>query len=127
MDLVELVHVVVAAIEEGVARRVVDQVIGHVTADDTLVPLGIVDEAGRVDGGRVLGLQHAVVMQVVVDDVVARVLQGQAFAGHAVHDDASLAEIVHVVALDTASGSLKDDSVSAEVLKETSRDQDPIC
>ena len=126
VDLIVLVHVVVATVEEGITRSVVDQVIGHVTADDTLVPLGVVDEAGRVDGGRVLRLEDAVVVQVVVDDVVARVFQGQALAGVAVHDDTSLAEIVQVVALDPASRSLKDDPVAAEILKEASRHQDPV-
>ena len=71
VHLVELVDVVVAAIEESVARRVVDQVVSHIATDDSLVPLGIVNQTGGVNRRRVLGFQYAVMVQVVVDDVVA--------------------------------------------------------
>ena len=95
VHLVELVDIVVAAIEEGITGCVMDEVVGHVAADHTLVALCVVHETGRVDRRRVLGLEGPVVMEVIVDNVVARVLEGHALAGVAVDDHASLS-LIHI-------------------------------
>jgi hypothetical protein len=124
VDFVQFEEVIIAGEDDGVARRVVDEVVRGVESHGVGVFAAHGVMRREIDRGGILALQHAVVVEVVVHRVTPRGREGAPVA--AAHENAAAAEVVKVAALHAVVRAVERGAGAGEVAQRAAGEQDIV-